>query len=143
MKHLGGAVSILVIILLLTGCFANSDDYSDTTIEKAQKTVESYIRNNYEDVKTIEFNDDHSNPMGGLMVRGKVNGQAGFVVDWILMILPWAVLVKKVGFLRERQRVKRKIVITRWVAHIQFAFSGNDVFYDFREGITKKTGIGS
>ncbi|MDY0404064.1 DUF1433 domain-containing protein [Virgibacillus sp. 179-BFC.A HS] len=78
MKHLG---CILVIILCLTGCFANSDEYSDSTIEKAKKTVESYIRNNYEDVKTVEFNNDHSNPMGGLMIRGKVNGKAGFVVD--------------------------------------------------------------
>lgn len=55
--------------------------YDQATIEKAQKTVESYIRNNYEGIKTVEFNNDHSNPMGGLMIRGKVNGKAGFVVD--------------------------------------------------------------
>ncbi|MDY0404072.1 DUF1433 domain-containing protein [Virgibacillus sp. 179-BFC.A HS] len=70
----------LLLIIQLGGCFVKTGGYDAATIEKGQKTVESYIRNNYEDIETVEFNNDHSNPMGGLMIRGKVNGKAGFVV---------------------------------------------------------------
>ncbi|MEN1969809.1 hypothetical protein WMZ97_17230 [Lentibacillus sp. N15] len=41
-------------------------EYDDKTIKKAQEKVESYIRNNYENVETVEFDPVQSHPMGGL-----------------------------------------------------------------------------
>lgn len=60
----------------------DNNNFDKETIEKAKKKVESYIRNNYQDIETVEFNDDdYSSPMGGLMIRGTVNGKAGFSAD--------------------------------------------------------------
>ncbi|HLS08681.1 DUF1433 domain-containing protein [Lentibacillus sp.] len=59
----------------------NTDEnkFDKKTIEKAKEKVESYIRNNYENIETIEFNnDDYVSGMGGLMIRGTVNEEAGF-----------------------------------------------------------------
>ncbi|MEN1969806.1 hypothetical protein WMZ97_17215 [Lentibacillus sp. N15] len=55
------------------------DNFNDETVEKAKEKVESYIRNNYQNVETVEFDDgDFSSPMGGLLT---VNGKAGFSID--------------------------------------------------------------
>lgn len=60
----------------------DNNNYDSETIEKAKGKVESYIRNNYQDIENVEFNDDdYSSPMGGLMIRGTVNGKAGFSAD--------------------------------------------------------------
>lgn len=57
----------------------NSPKYDDATIDKAKKVVDSYIRNNYEDIETVEFDDDdYSSPVGGMMIDGTVNGKVGF-----------------------------------------------------------------
>lgn len=59
----------------------NTDEnkFDKKTIEKAKEKVESYIRNNYENIETIEFNnDDYVSGMGVLMIRGTVNEEAGF-----------------------------------------------------------------
>ncbi len=52
-KHL---ISFIVITIMLVGCNVNSsNNISDgLTIQKAEKSVESYIRNNYENVKTVK-----------------------------------------------------------------------------------------
>ncbi|MGX4668247.1 DUF1433 domain-containing protein [Cerasibacillus sp. JNUCC 74] len=55
-----------------------NSNYDKKTIDKAKKTVESYLRNNYESVNEVEFSDDTNDPMGGLMIRGTVNGKADF-----------------------------------------------------------------
>ncbi|MDY0404065.1 DUF1433 domain-containing protein [Virgibacillus sp. 179-BFC.A HS] len=70
---------LMTICFVFTGCFGNIQNYDDETIQKAKKAVESYIRNNYDDIKTIEFDDnDYASPMGGLMIDGKVNGSFKF-----------------------------------------------------------------
>ncbi|MDY0404062.1 DUF1433 domain-containing protein [Virgibacillus sp. 179-BFC.A HS] len=59
----------------------NSQKYDDETINKAKKAVESYIHNNYDDIETIAFEDeDYSNPMGGMLIEGTVNGSTSFSV---------------------------------------------------------------
>ncbi|MBT2217377.1 hypothetical protein F3157_17315 [Virgibacillus dakarensis] len=57
----------------------DKDNYDKETIDKAKVKVESFIRNNYQNIETVEFNDDdYTSGMGGLMIRGTVNGEAGF-----------------------------------------------------------------
>ncbi len=73
-------------IILLGGCVvnSNSDDFDDETIRKAKEIAENYLRSNYKDIKTIEFEDgDYSTPMGGLIISGIVNGneKANFSID--------------------------------------------------------------
>jgi len=74
---------IFTFSILLAGCSMNKQQhYDDKTIQIAKEKVESYIRNNYENIDTIEFdNDDYSSPMGGMMIDGTVNGKAGFSAD--------------------------------------------------------------
>ncbi len=70
----------IVISIMLVGCNVNSsnNNYDDKTISKAKEKVESYLRLNYEDINTVEFNDNMSDPMSGLMIRGTINGKADF-----------------------------------------------------------------
>ncbi|MEN1969805.1 DUF1433 domain-containing protein [Lentibacillus sp. N15] len=56
-------------------------EYDDKTIKKAQEKVESYIRNNYENVETVEVEPVQSHPMGGIAILGTVNNSAGFFAD--------------------------------------------------------------
>ncbi|NWO12681.1 DUF1433 domain-containing protein [Virgibacillus sp.] len=58
-----------------------NSNYDKKTIDKAKETVESYLRNNYENVNEVEFSNDTSDPMGGLMIRGSINGVAEFSVS--------------------------------------------------------------
>ncbi|SDM67507.1 DUF1433 domain-containing protein [Sediminibacillus halophilus] len=59
------------------------NDFDEETVNQAKETAESFLRNNYENIQTIEFSEDYSNPMGGLMIRGTVNEQedANFLID--------------------------------------------------------------
>jgi len=72
---------ILVSIILLGGCLVNSQDYDDETIEQANNIVESYFKNNYKNVETIEFIGVEKGQLGGMMVKGEVNGEAEFSVS--------------------------------------------------------------
>lgn len=56
----------------------NSENYNQETINKAKETVESYINNNYKDIKSIEIKDVYENPMGELTVDGTVNESSKF-----------------------------------------------------------------
>ncbi|WP_289890884.1 DUF1433 domain-containing protein [Virgibacillus pantothenticus] len=60
---------------------SSNSNYDEKTIDKAKKTVESYLQNNYENVNEVEFSNDTSDPMGGLIIRGSINGEAEFSVD--------------------------------------------------------------
>ncbi|TKD72237.1 DUF1433 domain-containing protein [Pseudalkalibacillus hwajinpoensis] len=68
--------AIICLLAFLIGCNVNSSTevYDDQTIEKARERVESYFRHNYEDVGKVSFIEDTSDPMGGLMINGTVNG---------------------------------------------------------------------
>ena len=63
----------------------NSDttNQEEETIKKAKKTAESYLVNNFSNINEIEFEEDTSNPMGGLVISGIVNGneKANFSID--------------------------------------------------------------
>ncbi|MBF0707684.1 MULTISPECIES: DUF1433 domain-containing protein [Bacillaceae] len=59
------------LLLLVAGC---SDDYDDGTKTKARKSVESFLMNNYEDIKSVEFTNVYQSEMGGLNVDGTING---------------------------------------------------------------------
>lgn len=82
------------------------DKYSDETIQKARQTVESYLRNNYKDIETVEFNNDFSSPMGGMMVRGTVNDEAGFTVDIDPETFEVMGLGEKTGFPERKEECK-------------------------------------
>lgn len=74
----------IIIALLLNGCSlfsTGSNEYSEEFILQAEKRAESYLRANYQNVDEVTFSDDHSSPMGGLVIRGKVNGEAAFSLD--------------------------------------------------------------
>ncbi|CDQ41952.1 DUF1433 domain-containing protein [Virgibacillus salexigens] len=85
MKKFTFFIITIAFIILLGGCIVNSNksDFDDETIKKAKNTAESYLKNNFKNINSIEFNEDYSNPMGGLMIRGTVNGnnKANFSID--------------------------------------------------------------
>ncbi len=78
-------IIIIESIILLGGCNVNTNksNFDEQTINQAKETAESFLRNNYENIQTIEFSEEYSNPMGGLMIRGTVNEQedANFSID--------------------------------------------------------------
>ncbi len=90
-KNKKGLVSIirefLFIILFpfvtLAGCMADDDKnhFDEETINQAKETAESYLSNNYENIHTIEFSEDYSSPMGGLMLRGTFNENSEFSIS--------------------------------------------------------------
>jgi len=55
-------------------------DFDESTTKKAEEVAESFMRNNYQDIETIEIEDVYRNPMGGMSVEGIVNGQYHFVL---------------------------------------------------------------
>ena len=60
----------------------NQQTYDDETIQKAMETAESYLRNNYKDIQSVEFDDkDFTSPMGGFLITGKVNGKYKFSIS--------------------------------------------------------------
>ena len=59
----------------------NSADYDKETIEKAEAAAKSYLKNNYEDIKSIEIEKTFKGPLGGLNVEGTVNEKYFFNLD--------------------------------------------------------------
>lgn len=60
---------------------SNTDNYDKETVQKARETVDSYLHSNYAGIDSIEFDDDHTHPMGGMTIRGTINDNADFSVD--------------------------------------------------------------
>lgn len=56
----------------------SSDDYDKETIEKAEIAAESYLKEKYTDIETIEIEDVYQGEMGGLRVKGTVNKKHEF-----------------------------------------------------------------
>ncbi|MCG1027647.1 hypothetical protein J5S49_05035 [Virgibacillus halodenitrificans] len=58
----------------------NSDNKieDEINVDKAKENVESYLFNNFEDVKSVEIKDIYIDPMGGIAVDGTVNGHAKY-----------------------------------------------------------------
>lgn len=52
-----------------------SNDYDEETTKRAGDTAESYVKNNYQDIETIEIEEVSKTPMGGMMVDVLVNGK--------------------------------------------------------------------
>ncbi|PAF20401.1 hypothetical protein CHH49_16625 [Terribacillus saccharophilus] len=77
MKKLNISLSLIILLLIFTGC---TEEYDEETIMKAKQTAESYLRNNYQDVESIELEEPYQSPMGSLSIDGTVNG-AGFTID--------------------------------------------------------------
>ncbi len=71
---------ILLIPLLLTGCFKKSPDYDEETITKAEAIAGSYLRNNYKDIETIEIEKVYTGQLGGMEVDGTVNNKYPFSI---------------------------------------------------------------
>ncbi|MEN1969807.1 DUF1433 domain-containing protein [Lentibacillus sp. N15] len=73
-------------------------EYDDKTIKKAQEKVESFIRNNYRNVETVEFEPVKPHPMGGIAILGTVNNSAGFTADIDMDTFRVMSLGEKMGF---------------------------------------------
>src|SRR5690625_5972275 len=74
--------SLISIIILLGGCFVNQEE--EQTVNKAKSTVESYLNNNFEDIKEINFDKkDFEIPMGGLFFPGVDNEKIKFSINFI------------------------------------------------------------
>ncbi len=70
--------SLIVISILLGGCFVKKEDYDEETITKAEAVAESYLRSNYKDIETIEIEKVYTGQLGGLEVRGTANNKYRF-----------------------------------------------------------------
>ncbi|MCA0993510.1 DUF1433 domain-containing protein [Guptibacillus hwajinpoensis] len=103
MKKINGI--ILLSIILLGGCNVNSSNqtYDNNTIEKARESVESYFRNNYDNVEKIKFSEDTDDPMGGLMINGTING-----ADFSASVNPEDFTVNSVGETEGFPEVKKE-----------------------------------
>lgn len=93
MKKLNISLSLIILLLIFTGC---TEEYDEETIKKAKQTAESYLRNNYQDVESIELEEQYQSPMGSLSIDGTVNG-AGFTID-LNKNFTVAMVGKKEGF---------------------------------------------
>ncbi|WLR59084.1 DUF1433 domain-containing protein [Guptibacillus hwajinpoensis] len=60
---------------ILIGCGVEQDPEQ---IDKAEASVERYLKANFQNVESVEFNNSPSAPMGGLVLEGTVNGEATF-----------------------------------------------------------------
>ncbi|WP_273834144.1 hypothetical protein [Guptibacillus sedimenti] len=71
----------IMLALFLSGCSlfsTGSNDYSEEFILQAEKEAEHFLRANYDNVDEVTFSEDHSDPIGGLVLEGTVNGEATF-----------------------------------------------------------------
>jgi len=52
-------ILLIFTIILLSGCIVNTNDkeYDDETIKKAKEVTDSYIRNNFKNIETVELLD--------------------------------------------------------------------------------------
>ncbi|PAE15030.1 hypothetical protein CHH91_16410 [Virgibacillus sp. 7505] len=50
MKKLNISLSLIILLLIFTGC---TEEYDEEKITKAKQTAESYLRNNYQDVESV------------------------------------------------------------------------------------------
>lgn len=66
------------MIILLGGCFVDNNEYNQEEINKAKTTIESYLKNNYENIESVEINEVYKGPMGGMRIEGTVNKKYGF-----------------------------------------------------------------
>ncbi|QTM98246.1 hypothetical protein ERJ70_02290 [Sediminibacillus dalangtanensis] len=83
LPSLGKFLFIIILpFVSLVGCMADIDqnNFDEETINQAKETAESFLRNNYESIQTIEFSEDYSSPMG-VMLRGTVNGESEFSIS--------------------------------------------------------------
>lgn len=72
-----GLIVVLSITILMAGCF-KKDDYDQETIHQAEAAVESYLKNNYKDIETVEIKEVYKSPMGGMTADGTVNNKFEF-----------------------------------------------------------------
>lgn len=101
----------IVTTIVLTGCNVNisNNNHDDKTISKVKEKVESYLRHNYEDIKSVEFKDDMIDPMGGLMIRGTVNGKAEFSASVDPKELKVNSMGEKEGFPKVKEECKEEV----------------------------------
>lgn len=71
-------ISLISIIILLTGCSIDEEDYDQQAIEKAEASVESYLINNYKNIESVEIDKFYKSPMGGMTADGTVNKKYEF-----------------------------------------------------------------
>jgi hypothetical protein len=109
MKKIHSNIILLIIsILLIGGCNVNENDdtYDKETIEKAKKTTEDYLRNNYVDVRLIELDEPYQSKMGSLSIEGTVNDK-GFTIH-LNEDFTVSSIGKKKGFPNKREECKER-----------------------------------
>ena len=72
-------VPLLLVLTLLGGCFMRRD-YSKKTMAEAESAAENYLKENYQNINSVEILEMRESPMGGMMIEGTVNNQAEFVI---------------------------------------------------------------
>lgn len=66
------------MLTLLGGCFMETADYDKKTTAEASETAENYLKENYQDIESVEIEKVFRSPMGGMKVNGTVNNQFNF-----------------------------------------------------------------
>lgn len=107
MKYKKLLLLFFIIIILLGGCNVNSD-FDDETVTKLKSVTESYIKNNFQQIESIEMGDPYIAEMGATMIDGTVNNQAGFSIilneDYTV-----ASIGTKEGFPDTKEECKNKV----------------------------------
>ncbi|WP_371017989.1 DUF1433 domain-containing protein [Pseudalkalibacillus sp. JSM 102089] len=68
-------IVLFLSFTILIGCGVEQDPEQ---IDKAEASVERYLKANFQNVESVEFNNSPSAPMGGLVLEGTVNGETTF-----------------------------------------------------------------
>ncbi|SEN79853.1 hypothetical protein SAMN04489762_2868 [Terribacillus saccharophilus] len=60
----------------------SNSEYDEETVSQAKDTAESYIKNNFEGIESIEMGEPYEAPMGSMTIDGTVNDGAGFSIKF-------------------------------------------------------------
>ena len=70
-------VPLFLVLTLLGGCFMRRD-YSKKTMAEAELVAENYLKERYQNIKSVEIERVYRGPMGGMDLEGTVNQQYEF-----------------------------------------------------------------
>lgn len=105
MKKLNISLLLIILLLIFTGC---TEEYDEETITKAKQSAESYLRNNYQNVESIELGEPYQSPMGSMTVDGTVNNSKAFSISLNEDLTVASLVIQSDDFPEEKAACRKK-----------------------------------
>lgn len=104
------SITILIIIILIGGylIFSNKSEFSKKENTLVQQESEKYLRANYTNIDTVEFEELYRTPMGGIQMDGTVNGKHRFSFNINEDLTLDSTIVTSGSFPKEKEECKEK-----------------------------------